>query len=437
MTVKTRKSYQDVLKVFLPAALLVIFGFWLTYQFVKPAPPNHIRMATGAPSGAYHKFAQLYVDLLAAEGITLELVPSNGTLDNIAMLSRGEVDIAFVQSGVSADIGDTQLWSLGSLYLEPVWVFVHDSNEAHLLRDFKGLRIAVGTYGSGTRPVALELLEANGIHAANTHLLDIGGDEATDRLLQGELDAAVFIASPRAENIIQLSTAESIKLFSFQRAAAYTRLYPYLSAVVVPQGMIDLGKNLPERNVDLLAASANLVTTQALHPALIDLLLQIARQVHGSAGWFSESGQFPTPEFLAFPLLKEASRFYEYGAPLLQRYLPFWAATLIDRLKVMLLPFLVLLVPLFRTLPPIYRWRIRSRIYCWYRDILAVEKKVREVGMATPHMMAELERVDSEVRQIAVPLSYADDLYDLRLHIEMVRSIMQNMQKTQDKNTQD
>lgn len=432
MAEKTGKSPRDILKIVLPAALLVIFGFWLAYQFVKPAPPNHIRMATGAPSGAYHRFAQQYVAPLAAEGITLELVPSNGTLDNIALLSRGEVDIAFVQSGVAVDSGDKQLWSLGSLYLEPIWLFVQSGSDVGQLRDFQGLSIAVGALGSGTRPIALELLAANGVDASNAQLLDLGGNEATQGLLSGELDATLFIASPQAENIVQLSKAESIRLFNFERAAAYTRLYPHLSAVVVPQGLIDLSKNLPAQDVNLLAASANLVTTEDFHPALIDLLLQIARQVHGSAGWFSESGQFPTPDFLAFPLLKEASRFYEYGPPFLQRYLPFWAATLIDRLKVMLLPLLVLLVPLFKTLPPIYRWRIRSRVYCWYRDILAVEKEFREVGRITPQMVAELERVDSEVKQIAVPLSYADALYDLRLHIELVRETMQAAQKTQD-----
>lgn len=431
MTEKNRKSTGDILKIIFPAVLLVLFGFWLTYQFVKPAPPSHIRMATGAPSGAYHKFAQQYVAPLAAEGITLELVPSNGTLDNIALLSRGEVDIAFVQSGVLADTSDKQLWSLGSLYLEPIWVFIHDGSAVQLFSDFQGLRIAVGAPGSGTRPVALELLAANGINAANTHLLDIGGDETAQKLLNGELDAALFIASPQAETIGHLSKTESIKLFSFQRTAAYTRLFPHLSAVMLPQGIIDLSKNLPAQNVDLLAASANLVTTEDFHPALIDLLLQIARQVHGSADWFSASGQFPTPDFLAFPLLKEASRFYEYGPPFLQRYLPFWAATLIDRLKVMLLPLLVLLVPLFKTLPPIYRWRIRSRVYCWYRDILAVEKEFREAGRTTAQMVAELERVDSEVKQIDVPLSYADALYDLRLHIEMVRKTMQDAKRTE------
>lgn len=429
MSDNTGKSPRDVFKIAFPAALLVVFGFWLAYQFVKPAPPSHIRMATGSPSGAYHTFAQQYVAPLAAEGITLELVPSNGTLDNIALLNRGEVDIAFVQSGIAADTDGSHLCSLGSLYLEPIWLFVQSGNDAGQLRDFQGLRIAVGALGSGTRPIALELLAANGIAASNTQLLDIGGNEATQGLLSGDLDAALFIASPQAQNIVQLSKAETIRLFSFERAAAYTRLYPHLSAVVVPQGMIDLSKNLPDQEVHLLAASANLVTTEDFHPALVDLLLQIACQVHGSAGWFSQSGQFPAPEFLAFPLLKEASRFYEYGPPFLQRYLPFWAATLIDRLKVMLLPLLVLLVPLFKTLPPIYRWRIRSRVYCWYRDILAVEKEFREVGRTTPQMVEELERVEAEVKQIAVPLSYADALYDLRLHIELVREAMQMPKK--------
>ncbi|UWZ78104.1 ABC transporter substrate-binding protein [Geoalkalibacter halelectricus] len=425
MAEQTHRSGREAWKVALPAIGLVIFGFWVAYQFVQPAPPKHIRMATGSADGAYHKFARQYVAHLAAEGIELELVPSSGTLDNIAMLHRGEVDIAFVQSGVAADTEDKPLWSLGSLFLEPLWVFVHDSQEVALLRDFQGLRIAVGAEGSGTRPLALELLAANGIDHSNALLLDMGGDAAADRLTAGEIDAAIFVASPQADYVVHLNKTQTVRLFGFKRAAAYARLYPHLSSVVVPQGLIDLARNLPDADVELIAASANLVTTEEFHPALIDLILQTARRVHGSAGWFSDGGQFPSPDFLAFPLLKEAERFYEYGPPFLQRYLPFWAATLIDRLKVMLLPLLVLLIPLFKTLPPIYRWRIRSRIYCWYRDILAVEKQFREAGEATPQMWKELEMIDDEVRRIAVPLSYADELYDLRLHIELVRESMQ------------
>ncbi|OOZ37892.1 hypothetical protein [Solemya velesiana gill symbiont] len=196
---------------------------------------------------------------------------------------------------------------------------------------------------------------------------------------------------------------------------------------MLPEGVINLEQNLPRQETRLLAANANPVAHKAPHPALIDLLLQATSEIHGRGGWFEQAGQLPSPEYLVFPLSKEAKRFYEFGPPLLQRYLPFWAATLVDRLKVMLLPLLALMIPLFKLMPPLYPWRIRSRIYRWYREVLEIDRHTDTPESKIEVAIADLDTIDREVSKVSVPLSFAEELYDLRLHIGLVREKLERL----------
>lgn len=410
---------KDHLQLFGPAILLVLLGFVLAYQFVQPAPPDRIGIATGQPDGAYYLFGQRYREWLAQERIELDVVTSAGSLDNIGRLSRGEVAAALVQGGTTA--GEPGLLSLGSLYFEPIWVFYRHELPIARLSDLRGKRSAIGAPGSGTRALALQLLADNGIHPDNSVLLDTSGQTAAEALLKGEIDSVFLVASPMSPVVRTLLDTGQVRLLSFERAEAYTRTHRFLSAVTLPEGVINLQRNLPDRTTTLLAASANLVVRDDLHPALMDLLLQAAQEVHGPGGWFEQNGQFPTQAYLVYPLSSAAERFYQYGPPLLQRYLPFWAATLVDRLKVMLLPFLALMIPLFKIMPPIYRWRMRSRIYRWYKEVLAIDHQLFREGVDLDQARSALARIEHEVAHIDIPLSYAEELYDLRLHISLIQ----------------
>lgn len=412
---------RDHLHIYGPAILLTLLGFLLAYQFVQPAPPDSIRMSSGGPEGAYHLFAEQFAREMEQEGITLQVSTSGGSVDNIGRLERGEADIAFVQGGTAQFASGGKLRALGSLYFEPVWLFHRRQLPLRALTGLYGKRIAVGGEGSGTAALANQLMADNGINSSNTQLLPMGGREAADALLAGEIDAAFFVASPKSPVVRALLDAQDLKLMDFRRAEAYTRIHRYLSTVELPRGVVSLQKDLPRQSTTLLATTANLVIREDLHPALVDLLLQAAEEIHGKGGWFEDAGQFPAPRFLDFPLSKEARRHYDYGPPLLQRYLPFWAATLVDRLKVMLLPLLALLIPLFKIMPPIYRWRVRSRIYRWYREVLAIDRQTLEGTADADDALKLLGEIEREVAQVNVPLSFAEELYDLRLHIELVR----------------
>lgn len=412
------------MKTFGPAILVALAGLLIAWQFVNPAPPRSITIATGQPEGAYHLYATRYAARLAELGITLHLRATAGSVENIALLQAPDkpVDLAFVQGGTGGEESTGNLVSLGSLYLEPLWVFYRGAGIDRLtaLADSK---IAIGEPGSGTRSVALTLLADNFIAADTDTVLPLGGQAAADALLDGTIDAAFFVASPEAPLVQRLLHRQDIRLLSFARAAAYANTHHYLSAVTLPEGIIDLQANIPAHDTYLLAPTANLVARTDFHPALISLLLQIASDVHRDGSLFSRPGEFPNDRHLEFPLDRTAARFYRYGPPLLQRYLPFWTADLIDRMKVMLVPLLTLLVPLGKVMPPVYRWQVRKKIYRWYRLLreLDIDDGGAMAGEQRDELLRRLQSIEDEVRKVTVPLSYSDELYNLRLHIDMVR----------------
>lgn len=417
-----RHPARHQMKVYGPAVLLVIAAFLLAYQFIKPAPPERVVMATGGIDGAYHAYARRYAEVLAREGIELELRPTAGSVENIGLLRAGEVSLALVQGGVDArDDGDTvELQSLGSVYYEPLWLFHRSDRKVRDLRDLRGARIAVGDSGSGTRALVDRLLRDNGL-VEDAGWAATGGEAAVDALLDGDLDAAFLVISAQSPLIERLLRSDDVVPAGFIRADAYTRRYRFLTSLLLPEGALDLGANIPNRDVRLLAPAANLVVHPDLHPAIIDLMLQAASSVHRDGGWFEGRGEFPQAALLAYPLSDEAARYYKDGPPFLQRFMPFWAASLVDRLKVMLLPLLVLLLPLVKVMPPIYTWRMRARVYRWYDELERAEARLAAGERDPEWVRDELARIESEVQRVKVPLSFTDQLYNLRQHIDLVR----------------
>lgn len=403
--------------------LLVITGFVYTYQFVEPSPPRVIKLAAGSKHGAYYRYAQVYAELLQKEGIAVDVIESSGSVENIGLLDGSpglSADVAFVQGGITST--QQGLTSLGSLYFEPVWIFHKKSLKVSSLHGLQGKRIAVGADGSGTQALAKLLLGRNGLNEQNAFFVKLPGKQAVNALQAGKVDMLFMVAAHQSPLVQKLLADQKVSLMNVQRAEAYSRIFPYLSVISLPQGVIDFDENIPGVNVRMLATTANLVAHPDLHPALVSLLLQAAEKIHGRHGLFNRVGEFPTSEYISFPLNEESAHYYKHGPSFLQRFLPFWAANLVDRLKIMLLPLVALLIPFFKLMPPVYRWRVRRRIYRWYSELRMVDPALNEVTAENlERFNKELDRIEEEVRQVEVPLSYADELYNLRLHLEMVR----------------
>jgi TRAP transporter TAXI family solute receptor len=420
-----RWAWREQLSVVAPAVLLAVAAFVVALQWVKPAPPSQATIATGRSDGAYYRFAQQYRERLAREGITLHIRETSGSVENIRLLEdpAGGVDVGFVQGGTGDAATTQELVSLASLYFEPLWVFSRRAPGPSDLRGMRGRRLAVGPEGSGVRAVALTLLAANGVSPATARLLPLAGIDAVRALRRGEVDTVFLIASAEAPAVKEMLSTRGLALLSFPRADAYTKRFPFLTKLVLPPGGLSLEANLPPRETILLAPAATLVARRDFHPALVDLLLVTAAGVHGRRGLFEAPQQFPSPEHLEFPLMDEAQRYHRSGPPLLARFLPFWAATLADRIKVLVLPLLVL-VPLARLVPPAYRWRIRSKIIRKYRDIVDIDLALarRPSPAECDQLLARLDRIEEDIRSLRVPLTYADAHYHLRLHLDLVRA---------------
>jgi TRAP transporter TAXI family solute receptor len=418
------------LMTFGTALLITLIGFAIAWQFVNPAPPRSIVIATGHPDAAYYLFARQYQEILARNGIELQIRTTAGSIENLALLQEdaSNVSLAFVQGGSGTQADPGRLTSLGSMYYEPLWIFYRDTRTLTRLTELQDKRVAIGAPGSGTHAVSSMLLADNFIDTGSGNIQAIGNDSAARALLQGEIDALFMVAGPEGLLLQQLLHRSDIRLMSMARTTAYTRLHQFLSAVILPEGVIDLQANIPAADTQLLAPTANLVARQDIHPALVSLLLQAATLVQGSGGLFAAPGTFPNSDHLEFPLDDDARRFYKHGTPFLQRFLPFWTANLIDRLKVMLVPLLTLLLPLIKVMPPAYRWQVRKKIYHWYGELQALDTGTHAEHPAATleSLLQRLDVLEDDVRKVSVPLSYADELYSLRLHIGLVRNRLLN-----------
>jgi TRAP-type uncharacterized transport system substrate-binding protein len=410
------------------AAVVAAAGFAVAYHFVGAPPPRAFRLAAGAKGGAYYQFAQQYATFMAARGIQVEVRETAGTVENLRLLQdpAAGVDVALVQGGVLDERSGAGLVGLGAVCYEPLWVFHRAETNFALLRDLKGHALAVGGEGSGTRPLAMKLLAANGVHEANSTLLALGGTNAESALLEGRVDAILLVSSVEAELVRRLLLDTRLAPLSFARAQAYARRFRTLSAARLPQGIMDLERNLPATDVRLVSPAATLVARASFHPALQDLTLQAASSVHAAGDILAEPGVFPTRLYVDLPLSREAERYFKFGPPVLQRYLPFWVANTIDRIKVMVVPFLVLLLPLFKIVPPTFRWRVRRKITRGYRELHVLDARIAQADLAGgDELLAEIERMEREVLHLSVPLGFADQLYNLRTHIALVRERIQ------------
>lgn len=419
---------------FVVLALLLLAG---AFYLLKPAPPKRVVLATGPEQGAYAEFGKRYAEELKRFGIEVVLRPSAGSRENLRLLRdpKQDVQIAFVQGGSSETLRDDgkeeklPLISLGSMFYEPVWLFYRADAAKKISKDgvlgdfaqLRGLRVNVGARGSGIPGVMSRLLRANLMERDDIKRSNHDLTPGVVALLGGNLDAMALVSAPESPLIQMLLQTPGVRLFEFTQAEAYARRYKFLNRVTLPSGVVDLSRKVPPHDVNLVAATCSLVAREDIHPALIQLFVQAAGRIHGGGGWIARAGQFPSPLNSEFPLARDAERYYRTGPPMLQRYLPFWLANLIDRMWVALISIVAVLIPLSRILPPLYQFRIRRRIFRWYRNLRRIEDDLAREAAPRRELLAELDKLDAKAEHVVVPLAYTDQLYTLRIHIALVR----------------
>ncbi len=408
--------------------LIIVASFWVASCFIAPPPPKNIIFAAGSVNGEYYRYAQIYKRALAEEGIIVKVLETAGSSENAELLMQGKANIAFIQSGSKIEDIESHVETLASLYYEPLWVFTRNVDQKQKdLQNLRNSRIAIGPIGSGTRAISLQLLDLNNI--TNSAILsEASGEQAVEALKNEKVDAAFFVSHPNAPYIQELLHDKEIHLLSFQRADAYTRLFPFLSKVQLNEGVVDIAANIPNSDIYLISSVAQLASRKDFNGVLKTLLVRTAMKIHADADIFSEKGQFPTLDYADLPIADEAERYFKYGPNFLQQILPFWFADMINRMVVMLIPLVGVMFPLLKIASPTYRWRTRSRIYRWYKKLKKMEEATSSEDFDLKKVLSSLESMDADVKKTQVPLSYADELYSLRQHIQLIKDQIQKIQ---------
>jgi TRAP transporter TAXI family solute receptor len=414
--------------------LATLVGTYL--MVVEPPPPRKIVFASGGHNGAYFRYAQKYADELRNDGLSVEVRETAGSVENLRLLGQEDsgVAVAIVQGGVAGPEEVGRFYALGSLYREPLWLFYRGAQRLERPSQLAGKRIGIGPPGSGTYAIAMQVLTVNGLvepessrEGVRTLLEQQDVAAAAQALQKGELDAAFFIAAFEADYIQSLLNESNVNLLNFDQQEAYHRRFRFLAPVTLPAGIVNLGRNVPSRDVALLAPTAMLVVRKDFHPALVPLLLAAATRIHGKGDELSGPREFPSDAYCDFAVSEDAKHFYRSGQPVLQRLLPFWIASLVDRTKVMLIPLIMLLMPLLRTAPPLVRWRTRRKIYLWYSDLREIDQKLVAglSGAELEQELARLKEIEQKVSYIDVPLSYMDEFYHLRMHLALLQHLIE------------
>jgi TRAP transporter TAXI family solute receptor len=434
---------RDFLAVFFPAVLICVAAVWFTLRYVKPAPPKSFVISAASQGSPYYDLALRFKEQVEKKGVSLEVRESQGSSDNLKALNdpNSGVQAGIVQGGLTNNIDAPNLYSMGRLLTEPVWVFYRGKDPVDHITQLKGKRILIGPEGSGTALLARKLLEANGITADNSTLITMELPAYVDAFSKAAGDAGFLVLGAEAKTVQRLLHAPDVKLMNMAQADALIQRYPYLTTVTLRQGVVDFAQNIPPADTRLVATKAMLLVREDLHPALMTVLAEAVFTVQGQPALkptgesklfaLNTSALTEDPEF---PMTEEVRRIYKAGPTFFQRVLPFWLATLLDRAFILILPVVGIIFPLVRLVPLIYNWRMRQRILRWYRELKLLERDLTKTS-ASPDFVArkekELDRIEESVWHISVPIQFSADLYTLRDHVEFVRKRIAHLRDPQ------
>ncbi len=453
-------SLRDMLASVGPVLLFAIALLGGAYWWLDPQPPRTVVLATGPAGSAYAEFGQRYVQALAKDNIRVQLLETGGPEASLQALREGRANVAFVRggtdSGPESDLDEDEdpnegIVSLGALFYEPLWVFYRPASLGgapgqggsgklagqakgqpanataasttvlRSLSQLQGLRINLDEAGSGVPELMRRLLLANGLGPTAFIASEMPPHDAAEALMAGQIDAMVLMTAPESPTVQRLLLQSGVALAEVPQADALSRRFPFLQTVTLPRGMVDLARDLPPDDVGMLASTTALLTHEDTHPALRQLFAQAAQQIHGGAGWFNGARDFPNTRTSELPVSPEGDRAINGTPPFWQRYLPFWASNLLERMWLVIGGLIVLLLPISRVVPPLYTYRVRQRVFRWYARLREVEARMEDGEGDTTELLNELDELDRVASQITVPLAHADELYALRNNIEKTR----------------
>jgi TRAP-type uncharacterized transport system substrate-binding protein len=420
------RGEQTRLALMLLALLALLL--WFLFRFIEPPPPKVIRISTGSATGAYTLYAKQYAQALQKHGVTLEVVNSAGSVENLQRLAdpKQKIDLAFVQGGVSTAAQHPRVEALASVAYEPIWCFYNKkrfdaAKPPTRLSDMAGHLLAIDAPGSGVHAAASQLLEMNKVPAQGALISSLGGMQAVEAVLAGTLDAAILVAAVDSP-AVQKALSEELGLMNFENADAYVRLLPWVAKVTLPKGVAKLDKNLPREDITLIAATANLVGITDLHRAIMFLMLDVASTVHKKPAATNAQTEFPSERNLDYAQSEESKRFFKSGKPFLEEYLPFWLANLVERMLLTLVPVIAIGLPLLRMIPAFFSWRGHAQLVQLYDNVIAVEHQSGSSADAKAQSLIRLRHIDEQVSGLRLGAEHHMNLYNLKSHIDLVKA---------------
>lgn len=419
----------------LPVILLAAVTTACLWLFVYPMPATHLSITTAGADGAYYRHAQQYADIFSAHGITLEIQTSDGSQQNLERLRQPlkPADLAFMQGGfgylgTSLERRDrSRIETLANVDVEPVWLFTR-SRELDSLHQLQGLRVAIGPEGSGSRKVALRLLEQARVETKDLTLSKLTGSQAVQALRKNTVDVVLLVAAPEAYMVQNMLSLPGIQLANIQKSAAIAERNPYLEPRLLAQGALDA--RMPPRDITLLTTSASLVAREDLHPALKRLAIAVAMEVHAGGGLFHRAGDFPSLRRIDFPTAPQARDTLAHGLPVLERLLPFWWAQVAQRILLIIVPMALLALWSIRLIPAYLRWLLESRVNRWYGELKFIENDLNHEllsGLDLTRFLLRLNGIDKALMTFAAPKDLMARCYTLHQHIEFVRQRLYRM----------
>jgi TRAP transporter TAXI family solute receptor len=410
------------------AFIVLIASIFLTIWLLLPGPPKTLTIATGFPDGLYHQFAkQLQVEL-AKEKIVLRIQNTGGSVDNLALMadSKSGVDLAIIQSGVGNPNQYPKLTALAGLFYEPLWVwyrpdaFIKDGGSLRQLSQLKGKKVSIGNEGSGTNMLSQAILKLNDIESTQLNLVSLSPDEAIKQLRQGGIDVAMIVLAGEAPFLKDFYQLPGIRLMDFDQAETYTRVLPYLNRVDIPRGLVSIAHDLPKQDIHVIAPTATLVAHSDINPATVSLLLGTTYDILRNYSRLQKPGEFPSSKGLDFPIDLDAEIFLKDGPSFFYRHLPFWGAVWLERVIKILIPLLIILLPIFTYLPVILNLSLKIRLGRLYKTLKTIEKRFA-ASKNTDELLSGLNDLENRIERLNVTAIQSKELYDLRMHIALVR----------------
>ncbi len=418
-----RRLWKPLLIVTTCAAI-VLGLLYTAYRFIDPLPPRHFAIAAGMAGSGYDKFATQYARILARDGVDLKVRNAAGAVEDLNLLRDGAsgVQAAITALGFTQPLDSDTLYSLGGVFDAPIFIFYRNAESITQFAQLRGKRLSIGTPGTALRALMFQVLTVTDAMDASTHLRDLDPAEAVDALIAGEIDVAIFASQLDASFLQRAIGTPGVRLMNVAQAEAIAKAVPGLKHVVLWRGLINLTRDIPNSDIDLLASRNSLLVRKDLHPALQYLLLEAMREVHWAPGPFNRLGEFPAEQPNDLPLSPTAEAFYRSGSTFWQRYTSFWLASLLSRIVFFVIPVIATLIPVIGFAPRFYRWLFVHRIDQLHRSLGNLERELAQSAdrSRVVEYQKQIAEIQSAVRMLKVARPFEVDLQRLRIHLRMV-----------------